>query len=287
VNPKNWFGFWREFQEIQRPIQRGGGDLQMTNKPEVIPLTPSARPRSSDVASQTARALFSLRESLMRGEFAPGERMAELPLVARLGVSRTPIRLALERLAHMGLLDVNASGGFTVRGYTPSEALDAIEIRGVLEGTAARLASERLVDRADVDTMRRINDEIEHLDRLTLDSFGEYMDLNEAFHSAMIDLAKSVMLKRAFEHAVSLPFASPSAMVFPTSGFAHADATLAIAKEHHRGLIEAITNRHGTRAESLAREHGFVGRRVLAMALSDSEAFSKVPGRSLINLSGR
>jgi GntR family transcriptional regulator of vanillate catabolism len=259
----------------------------MTNKPEVIALAPSARPRSSDVASQTARALYSLRESLMRGEFAPGERMAELPLVARLGVSRTPIRLALERLAHMGLLDVNASGGFTVRGYTPSEALDAIEIRGVLEGTAARLASERLTDRAEVETLRRINDDIEHLDRLTLDSFGEYMDLNEAFHSALIDLAKSAMLKRAFEYAVSLPFASPSAMVFPTSGFAHADATLAIAKEHHRGLIEAITNRHGTRAESLAREHGFVGRRVLAMALSDSEAFSKVPGRSLINLSGR
>ena len=257
----------------------------MSNKSEAV--VGAVGPRPSDVASQTARALFSLRESLMRGEFAPGERMAELPLVARFGVSRTPIRLALERLAHMGLLDVNASGGFTVRGYTPSEALDAIEIRGVLEGTAARLASERLVDRAEVDPLRRINDEIERLDRLTLDSFGEYMDLNEAFHSALIDLAKSVMLKRAFEHAVSLPFASPSAMVFPTSGFAHADATLAIAKEHHRGLIESITSRHGTRAESLAREHGFVGRRVLAMALSDSEAFSKVPGRSLINLSGR
>jgi len=96
---------------------------------------------SSDVASHTARALFRLRESLLRGEFAPGERMSELPLVARLGVSRTPIRLALERLAHIGLLDLNASGGFTVRGYTPAEALDAIEIRGVIEGTAARLAS--------------------------------------------------------------------------------------------------------------------------------------------------
>ena len=257
----------------------------MANRSELVALG-SVGPRLSDVASQTARALFSLRESLMRGEFAPGERMAELPLVARLGVSRTPIRLALERLAHMGLLDINTNGGFTVRGYTPSEALDAIEIRGVLEGTAARLASERLADRSEVDPLRRINDEIERLDRLTLDSFGTYMDLNESFHSAIIDLAKSVMLKRAFEHAVSLPFASPSAMVFPTSGFAHADETLAIAKEHHRGLIEAITNRHGTRAESLAREHGFVGRRVLAMALSDSEAFSKVPGRSLINLSG-
>src|SRR5688572_12167613 len=111
---------------------------------------------SSDVASQTARALFELRESLLRGEFAPGERMSELPLVARLGVSRTPIRLALERLAHIGLLDLNASGGFTVRGYSPGEALDAIEIRGVIEGTAARLAAERLGHAAELDMLRRL-----------------------------------------------------------------------------------------------------------------------------------
>src|SRR5678815_2819893 len=111
------------------------------------------------------------------------------------------------------------------------------------------------------------------------------MDLNEAFHSTIINMAKSAMLQRAFEHAVSLPFASPSAMVFPTSGFAHADETLAIAKEHHRGIVEAIAKRQGTRAENLSREHAFIGRRVLAMALSDSEAFSRIPGASLIDLS--
>ena len=68
------------------------------------------------------------------------------------------------------------------------------------------------------------------------------MDLNEAFHAAIIDLAKSAMLKRALPARVSLPFASPSAMVFPTSGLAYADEALAIAKEHHRSLIEAIAN---------------------------------------------
>ena len=242
---------------------------------------------SSDVASQAARALFSLRELLIRGEFAPGERMSELPLVARLGVSRTPIRLALERLAHMGLLDVSASGGFTVRGYTPTEALDAIEIRGVLEGTAARLAAERLVEGAEVDALRRLAEEMAGLGHLTLDSFAHYMDLNEAFHATIIDLAKSEMLKHAMQQAVSLPFASPSAMVFPTSSLAHADEALALAKEHHRSLVDAIQGRQGTRAEHVAREHAFIGWRVLAMALSDSEALSKVPGASLINLAGR
>src|SRR4051795_3997339 len=102
--------------------------------------------RTGDVESQTARAFFGLREILLRGEFTRGERISELSLVARLGTSRTPIRLALERLAHMGLLDVLAAGGFAVRGFSLAEALDAIELRGVLEGTAARFAVERLKD---------------------------------------------------------------------------------------------------------------------------------------------
>src|SRR5712691_5346277 len=98
-----------------------------------------------DVASQTARALIRVREMLLRGEVARGERISELPLVARLGMSRTPIRLALERLAHIGLLEAVATGGFTVREFTLAEVRDAIEVRGVLEGTAARLAAERLM----------------------------------------------------------------------------------------------------------------------------------------------
>lgn len=243
-----------------------------------------SRARAVDVASQTARALYSVRELLLRGEFSPGDRVSELPLVARLGVSRTPIRLALERLAHMGLLEEHAGGGFSVRGFTPSEALDAIEIRGVLEGTAARLAAERLTDSAELDPLRRLCREMEAFDRLSLDSFASYMDMNEAFHAAIVDLAKSPMLRRAMQQAISLPFASPSAMVFPTSGLADADERLAIAKEHHRAIVEAIAARQGTRAEALAREHAFIGRRVLELALSDAAALSRVPGASLINL---
>src|SRR5262249_17104734 len=59
---------------------------------------------SAGVDSQIGRAFIGLREMLLHGELAVGERISELPLVARLGTSRTPIRLALERLAHIGLL---------------------------------------------------------------------------------------------------------------------------------------------------------------------------------------
>ncbi len=259
----------------------------MSNPSEPVPFQrQTSATRAGDVASHTARVFFRLREALMRGEFGPGERMAELPLVERLGVSRTPIRLALERLAHIGLLELNSSGGFVVRGYTPAEALDAIEIRGVLEGTAARLAAERLTDATDVAALRHLGEQMEPLDRLTLDSLAHYMDLNESFHAAIVDLAKSPMLARAIQHAVSLPFAAPSAMVFPTSGLAYAHEALAIAKAHHRDIVDAIAARQGARAESLAREHAFIGRRVFATALADSDVLGKVPGAPLISRAG-
>src|SRR5688572_20592105 len=243
--------------------------------------------RSNDVDSQTARAFIRVRELLLRGDFGRGERISELPLVARLGMSRTPIRMALERLAHIGLLDVGPTGGFTVREFTIVEVLDAIEVRGVLEGTAARLAAERLTDDAELDVLRHHCRQMDALQQLTIEWFAQYMDMNEAFHSAIVDLSKSAMLRRSLEQVNSLPFASPSAMVFPTSILPKSDETLAIALEHHRGIVEAISTRQGTRAENLAREHAYVARRVLELALSDTDALSSIPGGTLINVSVR
>jgi GntR family transcriptional regulator of vanillate catabolism len=252
-----------------------------------VNVVPAAERRNGDVESQTARAFFGLREILLRGAFTRGERISELPLVARLGTSRTPIRLALERLAHMGLLDVLSTGGFAVREFTLSEVLDAIEVRGVLEGTVARLAAERLSSDHELVPLRRYSQGMENLQQLTIDSFPEYMDLNESFHGALVDLAKSAMLRRSLEQVNQLPFASPSAMVFPTSVLPASNEMFAIANEHHRALVEAIAARQGTRAESLGREHAFVGRRALELALSNSNAMSRVPGGSLINISVR
>jgi GntR family transcriptional regulator, vanillate catabolism transcriptional regulator len=249
-----------------------------------VPGAHSTAPRGADVASQTARALVRVREMLLRGEIARGERISELPLVARLGMSRTPIRLALERLAHIGLLEASATVGFTVREFTLAEVRDAIEVRGVLEGTAARLAAERLVESGELAHLRHYCELMQSLDRLTADSFARYMDANEAFHVAVLDLAKSAMLGRAIEMTNSLPFASPSAMVFPTSVLPRSDEVLAIAQEHHRAILEAIGDRQGARAESLAREHALLARRVLDVALSDQNALSRIPGGPLINV---
>jgi GntR family transcriptional regulator of vanillate catabolism len=94
-------------------------------------------------ASQTVRALLKLRDFILSGELKPGDRISELPLVDRLGVSRTPIRMALVRLEEEGLLAAIPSGGFAVKAFSERDIYDAIEVRGALEGLAARLAAER------------------------------------------------------------------------------------------------------------------------------------------------
>ena len=94
-------------------------------------------------APQTVKAQLALRELILGGELKPGTRIAELWLVERLRVSRTPVRLALVRLAEEGLLDALPNGGYAVKDFSESDIVDAIELRGTLEGLAARFAAER------------------------------------------------------------------------------------------------------------------------------------------------
>ena len=94
--------------------------------------------------SAQVRALLQLRELILSGELAGGSRIAELAIVERLGVSRTPVRAALLRLEQEGLLQALPNGGYSVQSFTERDIADGIELRGTLEGLLARLAAERV-----------------------------------------------------------------------------------------------------------------------------------------------
>jgi GntR family transcriptional regulator of vanillate catabolism len=235
--------------------------------------------------SQTTRALLGLRDLLLSGEFPPGTRMSELPLVERLGVSRTPLRLALATLQHEGLLESLEGGGYAVREFTREEIHDAIELRGVLEGTAARFAAERGATPEQLARMRRLSAEMDTLvHRADVDSFWRYVECNRAFHQLLVEAANSPVLERALEQILALPFASPSALVQGQSELPESWEILVIAQDHHRGLIEAIERREAVRAEALAREHARIAMRNLELVLENRDVLERIPGASLINL---
>lgn len=239
----------------------------------------------TDGTSQTMRALLRLRELLLSGEFEPGARMSELPLVDRLGVSRTPLRLALAALEHEGLLRVLPGGGYVVREFTRADIDDSIELRGVLEGTAARFAAERGVSRRELKALNDIADQTDSVVHAAdYASFEVYVDLNERFHRLIYEAARSPLLERALEQIISLPFAGPSAFVLAEAELPESREVLVVAQSHHRGLIDAIERREGARAESIGREHARLARHNLDIVLRHKDVLQRLPGASLLTL---
>lgn len=234
------------------------------------------------------RALLSLRELILGGEFTPGERMSELRLVERLGVSRTPLRLALATLEHEGLLRGLKGGGYVVREFTQADINDAIELRGVLEGTAARFAAERGPSRRDLRALRTINDSIHEVVHQTdYESFERYVDLNERFHLRFIRMGGSPLVQRALDGITSLPFAGPSAaLILAEAELPESRDILVIAHRHHLSLIEAMERREGARAESIAREHARLSIANLEVVMRRTDVLARLPGASLITLPG-
>jgi GntR family transcriptional regulator of vanillate catabolism len=236
---------------------------------------------------QILRALLRLREMIVTGELPASRRVPELQLVERVGVSRTPLRLAMEQLAHEGLLVRRATGGFVVREFTPKEVRDAIELRGALEGTAARLAAERGLSTEERDGLFALVDASEAIVSKaadTLPDFQQYLDANERFHRRLVELSGNGWLQGVMAQVTSLPFASPNAFVLTQATSSDARRVLTIAQEHHRAIADAIAGRDCARADALAREHARLALRYLDSVIRDRERFGRLPGAALVRL---
>lgn len=230
---------------------------------------------------QTVKAQLRLRELILSGNLRPGERVAELSLVELLGVSRTPVRVALVRLAEEGLLEPIATGGFSVRGFSRQDIVDAIEIRGALEGLAARMAAERGAPKGVLEEMA---DCVEEMDVVLQrsddagDDFSDYVRLNARFHTLLHDAAMSITLQRQIERVCAMPFASPSGFAVAQSRYIQT-----IAQDQHREIYMAIRDREGARAEALAREHARLARRHMDALLQAGSSRELPPGMTLID----
>ncbi len=231
------------------------------------------------------RALIELRKKILSGDLPGGTRLFEVPLAEELEISRTPVREAMSRLAEEGLLDRARSGGFVVRTFGYADVIDSIELRGVLEGTAARLAAERGAEPQGLERMQEI---VAELDGCFGELPGEvdfdaYSELNAQFHQQLASLSGSEVVLREVERVTRLPFASPSAFLADSAHIMAFRRSLHIAQDQHKSIVSAIVNREGARAEALAREHARQARRNLEFAMIEDRSLMKqVPGLALV-----
>lgn len=203
------------------------------------------RTRSQDITE-------TLRDWILTGVFQAGERLEEIPLAERLGVSRTPVRAALSLLATEKLIDYQPKRGYVVHRYEAGDVFAAYEVRASLEGLACRLAASRGLTaeaEADLRDCLRIGDDILRGGRLDPADLQPYQAMNERFHDVIIGLSGNRWAERFVAQTHAIPFVSDRVILW------HDYGVIRRSHDDHHRIVHALAERNGARAEDLMREH--------------------------------
>jgi GntR family transcriptional regulator, vanillate catabolism transcriptional regulator len=217
--------------------------------------------------------VLTLRELIATGAFAPGQRLAESPVAARLGVSRTPVRRALALLAGEGLLAPAGARGYLVRSFSFKDIIDAIEVRGLIEGMAARLVAEAGPTEAmlaKLETCVTEGHDILEAGPLDAQSDARWAAMNGRFHALIIGACGNKALVEALTRNDKLPFAAAGALaaaeLIEPDLLEQRRDVLRHAQVQHELIVESLRARKSARAEALMREHAMQAARNIELA---------------------
>lgn len=202
--------------------------------------------------------LSILRDKIISGEFPAGKRLVEIPTAELLGVSRTPIRIAFRALAQEGLLVKMPNRGYQIREVSLVEINDSVEVRGVLEGLAARQAAEKGLSEDVILQFKAClaqGDDIFINGRVDENDVKTYIEVNKKFHTLVITASENKAIQPALQLNEHLPLASVNALIFNPHALTREYNRLHYAHLQHHAVFEAIHKGQGARAEALMKEH--------------------------------
>ncbi|WP_347557316.1 GntR family transcriptional regulator [Robbsia sp. KACC 23696] len=219
----------------------------------------------------TQQALVqSLREQILSGALTPGQRLVEAQLSEALGVSRTPLRYALSVLASEGLLEKTGARGFGVRQFSVRDVLDGIDVRGTLEGLAARTLAERGLSGtllAQLEDCLAEGDALFHAKQMQRGDDLRYAALNGRFHALITHAAGNLAVNAALSLNNKIPFVSPGTVAFDAAARERQFAMLSYAHRQHHAIVDALKNGEGSRVEALMKEHTQISKQSLNLTL--------------------
>lgn len=211
--------------------------------------------RSSSRPVQNGPIYDAIRENILTGKYAPGERLIETRLAAEFGVSRTRIRDALARLHTDRLVSSAPNRGLVVRPLSSRDIEEIYALRLLLEGSAANVAATNITTR-ELDELRDLHIrivELEHSSHATSDEehlniVRAVTDLNNAFHRLIQGASRNSRLETLLNTIVSVP------LVFQ-SFYWYSQRELAESCAEHGEILRALEERNGAHAEELMKRH--------------------------------
>jgi DNA-binding GntR family transcriptional regulator len=213
----------------------------------------SAKERTVD------RVYDSVREAILAGGHSGETRLTEEMLAERHGVSRTPVRAALQKLESDGFVEMIPRVGAVVRRRTLAEVAEIYEVRSLLESHAAGLAATRRSDE-DVEALKRLQDK---MDRIAGNGDVEGLStLNRDFHTVILEASGNRTLAGSTNRLMEIGF-----LVHTYGNLGRQDVARSFAE--HRNLIEAIGSRDVEWATAIMRGHLLGTRNALTQIMSE------------------
>jgi DNA-binding GntR family transcriptional regulator len=212
------------------------------------------------VRNAGAVATEVIREAIIDGRLAPGERLKEEELAHELGLSRTPIREALAVLQAEGLVDTAPNRGATVREHDAEDLDDLYRLRALLEGYAAGRAATNMP----LEWVQELFASCERFEGIADGDVSALVKENLLFHNKIIEAAASRRVAELVLKVIELPLVYKSYIWYSPE-------QRRISAHFHRQIAVAIEARDADRAESLMKEHVFEARDLLVTHVRDLE----------------
>lgn len=134
----------------------------------------------------------TLREKVLLSELKPGDKLDVATMALNMGVSRTPVKEALQKLAMLGLIEVHPRKGTFVAVISARHLVEVTQIKDALEIKACELAASR-IEESTLSLLRTLNQRLQSVTTIT-----EYLVLERQFHRAIVNSAKNARLARLY-----------------------------------------------------------------------------------------
>lgn len=186
-----------------------------------------------------------LQQAIYNGTLKSGEKLTEKRIAEELGVSRTPVREALYRLASSGLIKMIPHRGFIVSRWSLKEIEDVLELRKVLEVFAVKLAIEHIQPKDIVEfeeLIIQMKEAVSNKDNIKASS------LNTLFHDKIVALSNNVALLEAIEPIKSKIYHFRIISIY-------SDRRLEESFNEHKDILDAVINKDTNLAQELVEQH--------------------------------
>jgi DNA-binding GntR family transcriptional regulator len=197
------------------------------------------------IASVVDQVYAAIRERILSGALERGARVHQEDVAAELGVSRTPVREALRRLAAEGLIEMRTNRGARVADLSESDMREPYEARLVVEPGAARLAAQRTPPQPLARMRRAIGAQ-----RKAIPDVERSFAANRDFHIALVEASGNAFLLQFVEH---LWVARIGAAIYEHQ--AETPERMRLDADEHEQILDAISAGDARAAESLTRRH--------------------------------